>query len=67
MTIRKAAVLIAGAGLVAAVAAAYLRPSVAPPGQPALLTLNPANFREFEAAFDAHPDQPRLVLLFSPT
>ena len=67
MSIRKAALFIAGAGLLAAVAAVYLRPSVAPPGQPAMLTLNPTNFTEFEAAFDAHPDQPRLVLLLSPT
>jgi hypothetical protein len=68
MNVRKTALLVAGVGALTAVAVVYFRaPPVAPPGQPALLALNPANFGEFEAAFDAHPDQPRLVLLLSPS
>ena len=59
------------AGVVAAlllVGGVYLRgPSSVPPGQPALLTLSPANFTEFEAAFDAEASVPRVVLLLSPT
>jgi hypothetical protein len=43
------------------------RPSAAPGGQPALLTLGTANFGEFENAFDAGSDSARLVLLLSPT
>jgi hypothetical protein len=68
MTMRKIALLVAAAGLSAAMAAVYFRgPSAAPPGQPALVALDPSNFSEFEAAFDAHLDQPRLVMTFSPT
>ncbi len=42
-------------------------PSTAPEGQPPLTALSAANFNEFEAAFDAAADAPRLVLLLSPT
>jgi hypothetical protein len=42
-------------------------PSSAPPGQESLVTLSNANFSDFEKAFDAHSDVPRLVLLLSPT
>jgi hypothetical protein len=31
------------------------------------VTLSPANISEFEAAFDANADLPRLFLLLSPT
>jgi hypothetical protein len=65
---RKAALLVAAAGLLAAIAVVYLRgPSIPPPGQPPLSTLRPSSFDEFDAAFDADTEQPRLVLLFSPT
>ncbi len=42
-------------------------PSTAPQGQPPLASLSDANFNEFETAFDAAADSPRLVLLLSPT
>ena len=42
-------------------------PSRTPSGQPPLLTLSRSNLDEFEAAFDANPDGPRLLLLLSPT
>ncbi len=68
MTNRMIAFLIATGGLFAALAAVYLRgPSSPPPGQPALLTLVAAGPGGFDAAFDASPEQPRLLLLFSPT
>jgi hypothetical protein len=58
-------------GIVAAVllvAAAYLwGPSSVPKGQRPLLTLSAANFREFERSFDTDSEDPRLVLLLSPT
>ena len=42
-------------------------PSSVPPGQEPLFTLSSANFSEFEKAFDASSNVPRLVLLLSPT
>lgn len=42
-------------------------PGTAPPGQEPLLALSSANFSEFQKAFDAGADVPRLVLLLSPT
>jgi hypothetical protein len=42
-------------------------PSSAPPGQEPLLTLTSTNFTDFQKAFDADVDAPRLVLLLSPT
>ncbi len=42
-------------------------PSKAPPGQQPLLTLSSTNFSDFQKAFDADADAPRLVLLLSPT
>jgi hypothetical protein len=49
-------------------AAAYVwGPSSVSPGQASLLTLTAANFSEFEKSFDADSDDPRLVLLLSPT
>ena len=44
-----------------------LRRSSAPRGQDQLVTLSNANFSQFENAFDADSDVPRLVLLLSPT
>ena len=42
-------------------------PSSVPAGQEALITLTDGNFNEFERTFDSKTDQPRLVLLLSPT
>jgi hypothetical protein len=42
-------------------------PSAVPTGQQALLTLSGANFSDFQKAFDARADGPRMVLLVSPT
>jgi hypothetical protein len=42
-------------------------PSSVPPGQEPLLTLTSSNFSDFQKAFDADADTPRLVLLLSPT
>src|SRR5437764_13145554 len=42
-------------------------PSSVPAGQEQLVTLSNANFNEFENAFDADTNVPRLVLLLSPT
>jgi len=49
-------------------AVAYLwGPGSAPRGQDPVVTLSQGNFGEFEKAFDAETDVPRLVLLLSPT
>jgi hypothetical protein len=49
-------------------AAVYMwRPDSAPRGQDPVLTLSEENLGEFEKAFDAETDVPRLVLLLSPT
>lgn len=61
--------------IVGAAAAAFLMlasfylwgPAKVPPGQEPLLTLSNANFGDFEKAFDADSNAPRLVLLLSPT
>ena len=42
-------------------------PGSAPRGQEPVLSLSETNFGEFEKAFDAEADVPRLVLLLSPT
>jgi len=49
-------------------AVAYLwGPGSAPRGQAQVVTFSEGNFGEFEKAFDAEADVPRLVLLLSPT
>jgi len=49
-------------------AAAYLwGPGSAPRGQELVVTLSEGNLGEFEKAFDAEADVPRLILLLSPT
>jgi hypothetical protein len=49
-------------------AAAYLwGPGSAPRGQQPVVTLSEGNPGEFEKAFDAETDVPRLVLMLSPT
>ena len=42
-------------------------PSKTPAGQPPLSVLSAATFSEFQTAFDSATDQPRIVLLLSPT
>lgn len=42
-------------------------PSKTPAGQPPLSVLSPSNFSDFQIAFDSAADQPRIVLLLSPT
>ena len=42
-------------------------PSKTPAGQPPLSVLSVSNFSEFQIAFDSVQDQPRIVLLLSPT
>jgi hypothetical protein len=42
-------------------------PSAVPAGQEPLLTLSSTNFSDFQKAFDAQADGPRMVLLVSPT
>jgi len=42
-------------------------PSKAPAGQPPLFVLSASNFSEFQSAFDSAADDPRVILLLSPT
>ncbi|MGH9444303.1 MAG: hypothetical protein ACRD3O_00950 [Terriglobia bacterium] len=58
-----------GVGAVAVLfGAIYLwGPGKVPAGQQQLATLSSANVSEFEAAFDAEANVPRLVLVLSPT
>jgi len=64
----KRAVIILAVLIIVVLAALYLwGPSNVPAGQPPLTTLSAANFTVFTAAFDADPNVPRLLLLFSPT
>ncbi len=61
-------IVLAVAAALVLLASVYLwGPSSAPPGQESLLTLTSTNFSDFQKAFDAAPDAPRLVLLLSPT
>ena len=65
---KKRATVLALVGVFAGLLLVYLwGPSSAPRGQEPMLALSSANFSEFEKAFDASPDVPRLVLLLSPT
>ena len=62
--------LVLGGAAVAAllVAGWYLwGPATVPAGQPPLVALNPENFAQLKAAFNAAPDSVRLVALLSPT
>jgi hypothetical protein len=59
---------VAVAAVLALLAVAYLwGPGSAPRGQKPVVTLSEGSPGEFEKAFDAEPDVPRLVLLLSPT
>ena len=42
-------------------------PSKVPEGQPALVSLSPANFAELQREFNDNPNKVRVVLLLSPT
>jgi hypothetical protein len=68
MEMKKRALIVGVIACVLLVAALYLwGPSSVPRGQEQLVTLSNANFSEFENAFDADLNVPRLVLLLSPT
>jgi len=68
MKINRKAVVFAALVALLLYAGIYLwGPSTTPPAQKPLLALTPANFNEFEAAFDEATDAPRLLLLLSPT
>ena len=54
--------------LILALAGLYFwGPSKTPAGQPPLSTLSEATYANFQSAFDAAADEPRIVLLLSPT
>jgi hypothetical protein len=42
-------------------------PSKTPAGQPPLSTLSESSFIKFQNAFDSAADEPRIILLLSPT
>ncbi|PYU08835.1 MAG: hypothetical protein DMG34_00960 [Acidobacteria bacterium] len=65
---KKRAIVVAVAAILVLLGLVYLWGlGSAPPGQEPVLTLSETNFSEFEKAFDAEADVPRLVLLLSPT
>ncbi|HJT69768.1 MAG TPA: hypothetical protein VJ731_06185 [Terriglobales bacterium] len=65
---RKRLVVLGFVVLAAVAASIYLRgPGAVPPGQKPVVTLSSGNTSQFEGAFDADADVPRLVLLLSPT
>jgi hypothetical protein len=60
--------ILAGVVIVVGAAGFYLwGPSKAPEGQQPLTRLSAANLSEFEAAFDAAADGPRVVIQVAPT
>lgn len=64
----KRILLAAVLAVVLALAGVYLwGPSKTPAGQPPLSTLSGATFSDFQSAFDSAADEPRIVLLLSPT
>jgi hypothetical protein len=65
---KKRIIIFAGPAILLVLGVAYLwGPASVPPGQEPLFTLSTSTFSEFEEAFDANADVPRLVLLLSPT
>jgi len=65
---KKPAIVVAVAAILVLLGVLYLwSPGSAPRGQEPMLSLSETNFGEFEKAFDAEADLPRLVLLLSPT
>ena len=67
MTKRRAIVFALAAVSLLLLVVYFWGPASVPAGQEPLLTLSAANFSEFEKAFDADTEVPRLVLLLSPT
>lgn len=65
---KKRIVILVAAAVASLLAGVYFSgPSSVPPGQLPLTVLSSENVREFAAAFDAHSDVPRMLLLLSPT
>jgi hypothetical protein len=65
---RKRLIGVAVAAVLGLLTALYLwGPGSAPRGQGSVVILSEGNLGEFEKAFDANTDVPRLVLLLSPT
>jgi hypothetical protein len=65
---KKRLIGVAVAAILVLLTGAYLwGPGSAPRGQEPVVTLSERNPGEFEKAFDAEADVPRLVLLLSPT
>jgi hypothetical protein len=65
---KQRAIVLAVAAVLGLLAIAYVwGPSSVPPGQEPLLALSSENFPQFQNAFDARADAPRLLLLLSPT
>ncbi len=65
---KKRAIVLAVTAVLVPLAIVYFwSPSSVPPGQEPLLALSSSNFGQFENAFDAKADAPRLLLLLSPT
>jgi hypothetical protein len=65
---KKRLIGVAVAAVLVLLAAVYLwGPDSAPRGQEPVVTLSEGNLGEFEKAFDAGSDVPRMVLLLSPT
>ena len=64
---KKRAIVLALAAVLVLVVFRLWGPSSVPQGQEPLFALSPTNLGEFEKAFDASADVPRLVLLLSPT
>lgn len=68
LAMKKRAAIVGVIAILLIAAAVYLwGPSSVPRGQEQLVTLSNANFNEFENAFDADTNVPRVVLLLSPT
>jgi hypothetical protein len=65
---RKRLIGVGVAAVLVLLVAVYLwGPGSAPRGQEPVVTLSERNLGEFEKAFDAESDVPRIVLLLSPT
>ncbi len=65
---RKALIIVALVAVLVLLAFAYYAmPGRAPAGQPALATLDPGNFGDFQRRFNGAADSIRVLLLLSPT
>ncbi len=64
---KRSLITIVLAALLLFVGVYFWGPSKTPAGQPPLSVLSSSNFSEFQTAFDSAEDQPRIVLLLSPT